>query len=356
MMRTPLATTSARRRLGHVLVGIAVLVGAVAWVTARPLPPAGSEERQVQRVGAASTASRGGRGAAAREQRVAPIPTVVAAGDIACDPDHEFFNGGRGTANWCRARATRDLVRTLDPDVVLALGDTQYDEGRLSEFLASYDLSWGRLLRWTRPAVGNHEYYASPEARGYFAYFGDRAGTAGEGWYSFELGEWHVVALNSNCQMLPCGPGSPQWEWLAADLASSDAACTLAYMHHPRFSSGPHGDDPSVTPLWRLLHAEGAELVLAGHDHIYERFRPLGPSGGVDEEYGLRQFTVGTGGAQLYPIDQVRQHSVTRNARSFGVLEVALRPGEYRWRFVPVGLRGYRDRGTASCHDAPPVA
>jgi hypothetical protein len=356
-MRTPLTTTSSRRRVGHVLIGLAVVLAAVAWVTARPVPPAGSEERQGgQRAGGSSGAFRGGRGEESRELRVEPVPTVIAAGDIACAPDHEFFNHGKGTATWCRADDTRALIRTLDPNVVLPLGDTQYDEGRLSEYEASYDLSWGRFLRRTRPAVGNHEYYASSNARGYFSYFGDRAGTPGEGWYSYELGDWHVVALNSNCQMLPCGPGSPQWEWLAEDLRSSDAACTLAYFHHPRFSSGPHGDDPSVTPLWRLLYFEGAELILVGHDHIYERFQPLTPGGVVDEEHGIRQFIVGTGGAQLYPVEQVRAQSVTRNTRSFGVLEVSLRPGEYRWRFVPVGLRGYRDRGSAPCHEAPPAA
>ena len=355
-MRPSSTTTLGRRRLGHLLIGLAVLLGAIAWVAARPLQPAVSEERQLKRVGSVPGALRGGRGTVEGEPRVESIATVAAAGDIACDPDHEFFNGGKGTAHWCRAADTRDLLRALDPDAVLPLGDTQYDEGRLSEYLASYDRSWGRLLSRTRPAVGNHEYYASPTARGYFSYFGKRAGTAGEGWYSYELGEWHVVTLNSNCQLLPCGPGSAQWQWLADDLASSDAACTLAYMHHPRFSSGPHGDDPSVTPLWRLLYADGAEIILVGHDHIYERFLPLAPAGTVDEAFGLRQFTVGTGGAQLYPIDQVRQHSVTRNARSFGVLELALHPGEYRWRFVPVGLRGYRDRGTASCHEAPPAA
>jgi hypothetical protein len=335
-------------------VGLAVALGAVAWVTARPAPPAGGEERV--RSTREEVSFRVMPGHEPRSVDVEPVPTVAAAGDIACDPDHQFFNDGKGTTTWCRADDTRRLLRRLDPDVVLPLGDTQYDEGRLSEYYASYDLSWGRLLARTRPAIGNHEYYASSTARGYFTYFGDRAGSAGKGWYSYELGSWHVVALNSNCQLFPCGPGSPQYEWLAADLADSDAACTLAYFHHPRFSSGPHGDDPSVTPLWRLLYAAGAEAILVGHDHVYERFRPLTPAGGRDDLYGIRQFTVGTGGAQLYPIEQVRRHSVARNTKHFGVLEVALREGSYRWRFVSVGgSGGYRDRGTAACHEAPPL-
>jgi hypothetical protein len=348
------ATPTSRRRLGHALIGMAVVLAAIAWVTARPVPPAGGEERASALDGSA-TSSRVSRAREPRATDIEPVPTVAAAGDIACDRHHEFFNDGDGTAKWCRADDTRAVLRRLDPDVVLPLGDTQYDEGRLAEYHASYDLSWGRLLDRTRPAVGNHEYYASSNARGYFAYFGDRAGPPGQGWYSYELGGWHVVALNSNCQMLPCGPGSPQYEWLADDLADSRASCTLAYFHHPRFSSGPHGDDPSVTPLWRLLYGEGAELILVGHDHLYERFEPLTPAGARDDLFGIRQFTVGTGGAQLYPVEDVRRHSVTRNTKSFGVLELALRDATYRWRFVPIDRGGYTDRGSAACHDAPAV-
>jgi acid phosphatase type 7 len=349
----PDATPTRQRALGHALIGVAVVLVAIVWVTARPVPPAGGEERAALDGSAAS--SRVSLARAPRGSGVEPVPRVAAAGDIACDQHHEFFNDGDGTAKWCRAVDTREVLRRLDPDVVLPLGDTQYDEGRLAEYQASYDLSWGRLLERTRPVVGNHEYYASSKARGYFSYFGERAGPAGQGWYSYELGGWHVVALNSNCQMLPCGPGSPQYEWLARDLADSSASCTLAYFHHPRFSSGPHGDDPSVTPLWRLLYGEGAELILVGHDHIYERFEPLTPAGARDDLFGIRQFTVGTGGAQLYPVEEIRQHSVTRNTKSFGVLEVALREAAYSWRFVPVSRGGYTDRGTAACHGARPV-
>ncbi len=339
---------------GHAFVALGLVIAALAWVAAHSDSPAEGELR-VRR--AAPSQEPVPDRQMLRPPKPSPpdpaVATVAAAGDIACDPTHEFFNDGRGTAKWCRAADTRDLLRALDPDVVLALGDTQYDEGRYNAYLASYDKSWGRLLGRTRPAIGNHEYYVSSEANGYFSYFGDRAGPEGKGWYSYDLASWHVIALNSNCQLIECGPGSQQYAWLEADLAEHPTSCTLAYFHHPRFSSGPHGDDPSVTPLWKLLYAAGTEAIFVGHDHVYERFQPLTPAGVRDPATGIRQFTVGTGGAQLYPIEQVRSGSVTRNTRSFGVLEARLREGSYRWRFVPVDSGGYRDRGTAECHGPP---
>jgi len=352
------------------MLGVAVVAAAFAWVTARPVPPAEGEQRTRRTIPASSPSASAVGGSASvdpsasatpspsPQPTVSPEPppgpsTVAAAGDIACAPEHEFFNEGKGNNEWCRAADTRAVIRALDPDVVLPLGDTQYDSGRLREYYASYDLSWGTLLRRTRPAIGNHEYYASSNARGYFSYFGARAGERGKGWYAYELGEWRIIALNSNCQLLPCVKGSEQYAWLRAELAANPSSCTLAYFHHPRFSSGPHGDDPSVTPLWQLLYRAGTEVILVGHDHIYERFAPLTPLGELDGDHGIRQFIVGTGGAQLYPIAEVRANSRARNTESFGVLELRLRQSSYRWRFVPTDDGGFRDRGSARCHDAP---
>jgi hypothetical protein len=292
------------------------------------------------------------------ETRVtAPVPRaataveVVAAGDIACDPRSSQFNDGQGVGGWCRAKATAKLVARLDPDRVLALGDLQYDDGRLPAFRKSYDRSWGRFLDRTSPVVGNHEYWV-PGAAGYFSYFGTRAGAPGQGWYSFDLGAWHLIGLNSNCDVIECRKGSAQWAWLRADLAASSASCTLAFFHHPRFSSGPHGDEPMVAPLWRLLRRGGVDVLLNGHDHIYERFRPLAPDGTYDAR-GVRAFTVGTGGAQRYWVEQVHRGSVVRNTRAFGVLRLSLREASYRWGFVPTPNRSFSDSGWSRCQGQP---
>ena len=285
-----------------------------------------------------------------------PGVSVVAAGDLSCDPANEMFRGGHGSPRWCRAEDTAALIDAIDPDVVIPLGDTQYDTGQLHDFRASYDRHWGKQLRRTRPVVGNHEYGASPDADGYFTYFGDRAGRRGRGWYSYRLGSWHVVALNSNCLLVACGPGSAQYRWLDRDLRTSRAACTLVAMHHPRFSSGPHGDDPDLQllrPMWRLLYDRGAEVVLGAHDHIYERFAPMDPRGRKDQARGVRQFTAGTGGAEHYWIEQVRYASQVREVDTFGVLNLTLLDGSYRWRFAPVAGSTFSDQGSDGCHRPP---
>lgn len=168
-------------------------------------------------------------------------PVLVAVGDIACDPLDLAFNLGLGTATRCRQAATAALAAAADPDVVAVLGDNQYEGGALSSLLSSYDLSWGRLKSRTRPAIGNHEYETSGAA-GHFGYFGSRAGKADKGYYSYDLGTWHVVVLNSNCAKVSCARGSAQEKWLRADLKANPRRCTLAYFHHPRYSSGEHGD------------------------------------------------------------------------------------------------------------------
>jgi hypothetical protein len=280
--------------------------------------------------------------------------TVVAAGDIACDPSNSLFDRGRGVGQWCRAAAVRKVIDRARPDLVLALGDEQYDNGRLSAFHNSYAKSWGHELWRTRPAVGNHEYEADSHAGGYFDYFGARAGTRGKGWYSLNKASWHLVALNSNCWAVGCRPGTKQYAWLKADLRVNGARCALAYMHHPLVSSGPHGDDEAhAKPLWKLLYRAGVDVVLVGHDHIYERFAQIRPDGSKDVRNGFREFIVGTGGAQHYSIARVHTYSQVRNTTAFGVLRLQLRDGSYAWRFLPAAGATFHDSGSDPCHGPP---
>jgi hypothetical protein len=291
------------------------------------------------------------------------VVTVVAAGDIACDPASSSFNGGLGTGTECEMRATSDLALGLDPDAVLVLGDLQYECGGYEAFLASYDPSWGRLKDVTHPVPGNHEYEeaaasgagdgtdcsAAPDASGYFRYFGDAAGEPGEGWYSFDIGAWHVIALNSNCPVIDgCGGNSPQGRWLATDLAAHDRACTLAYWHVPRFSSGRHGSSGSVSVMWQTLDEAGVDVVLAGHDHGYERFAPLDDAQQVDPD-GMRSFVVGTGGRRPRDFPTEEAGSEIRIGDTFGVLQLSLGARTYGWRFLPTTGEAPLDEGTATC-------
>ena len=267
----------------------------------------------------------------------------MAAGDIACEP---------GDSGPCRQAATAQVVQSLGPAAVAALGDLQYAEGSAADFRASFDASWGAFKALIRPVPGNHEYRTSGAA-GYFEYFGAAAGAPGSGYYSYDLGDWHVIALNSSveCSDVSCSAGSAQERWLRADLAAHPRACVLAYMHHPRFSSGSeHGDSTSVRDLWRALHEAGADVVLAGHDHNYERFAPQNPDGASDPARGLRSFVVGTGGKELRSLGSARPNSEVRDSSSFGVLALALRPGGYDWRFVPAAGGSFTDAGTGACH------
>nr|MBA2641719.1 metallophosphoesterase [Actinomycetota bacterium] len=281
----------------------------------------------------------------------APVigPKIAAAGDIACDPASGSYNGGQGTATECKQRATSDLLVAGDYAAVLTLGDNQYEDGAYDKYTASYGPSWGRVKSVTKPAPGNHEYQTSGAA-GYFQYFGAAAGDPSRGYYSFDVGSWHLIALNSNCASVGgCGAGSAQEQWLRADLAASSATCTLAYWHHPRFSSGEHGSDSTYTAFWQALSDANADLVLVGHDHDYERFAPQSPSGGLDLTRGLRQFVVGTGGKNLRTFPTVRANSEARDVTSHGVLELTLGASGYSWRFVPA-VGSFTDTGSASCH------
>jgi acid phosphatase type 7 len=279
-------------------------------------------------------------------------PVIGAAGDIACDTTDPSYNGGNGTANACRMKATSDLLLGLGLTAVLPLGDNQYEIGAVDQYQASYDPTWGRLKAITRPVPGNHE-YASPGAAPYYAYFGAAAGDPARGYLSYDLGNWHLIALNSNC-IGGCGPGSAQEQWLAADLAAHPGVCTLAYWHHPLFSSGLHGNDATSNAFWQTLYAAGADVILNGHDHLYERFAPQSPAAVADPVRGIRQFTVGTGGKNLTGIGTVRANSEVRLGSAFGVLELTLHPIGYSWRFLSTSGGAVLDQGATLCHSALP--
>jgi 3',5'-cyclic AMP phosphodiesterase CpdA len=271
-----------------------------------------------------------------------PVATLVGAGDIA----------GCGQVE---DTATAKLMETI-PGTVFTLGDNVYNDGSAKQFANCYGPTWGRFKARTRPVPGNHDYF-TPNAAGYFDYFGAAAGSRTKGYYSYNAGAWHVIVLNSNCAAVGgCGPGSPQERWLRADLAASKAACTVAMWHHPRFASGRrHGSDPRMAAFWWALYQYGAELVLSGHEHFYERFAPQRPNATADPAFGIRQFVVGTGGNGHYPIGAVVANSQVRNDRAAGVLKLVLRPQSYEWAFVPILGRTFRDSGTGTCHGRPPA-
>jgi acid phosphatase type 7 len=273
---------------------------------------------------------------------------IAGVGDVACDPASSSFNGGQGTATECRQLATSDLALAGGYDAVLGLGDLQYEDGTSAKFVQSYAPSWGRLKAITHPVPGNHE-YGTAGAAGYFQYFGAAAGDTTKGYYSFELGSWHVIALNSNCAAVACGVGSAQEQWLRADLAAHPAQCTLAYWHHPRFSSGSHGSDASYTAFWQALWDADADVVLVGHDHDYERFAPQRADGSLDATRGVREFVVGTGGKTHYTFSTIRANSEARDSTSFGILELTLRASGYDWRFRPA-VGSFTDAGSTACH------
>ena len=273
--------------------------------------------------------------------------TVAAAGDIACSPNSDpNFNGAEGTPENCQMKATSDLILERNVDAVLTLGDNQYSKGRLGAFEGSYDKTWGRLKELTHPAPGNHDYYTDG-AEGYFTYFGEAARDDETGYYSFDLGDWHLVALNSNCGKVSCDEDSAQVEWLRKDLVENTAKCTLAYWHHPRFSSGRHGNDRRLNALWEVLTEADADLVLSGHDHNYERFAPQTADGEKDAG-GVRQFVAGTGGVGLRPVKNVRKNSEAVVTDEFGVLFLTLEENSYTWEYIST-MGETLDSGTESC-------
>ena len=263
-------------------------------------------------------------------------PVIIAAGDIAS----------------CGSPGDEQTAALLDhlTGTVITLGDNAYESGTIDEFNKCYDVTWGRQKERTYPSVGNHE-YKTPAAEGYFSYFGAAAGDPQVGYYSYDLGEWHIVVLNANCSEIGgCGEGSPQLQWLQSDLASHPALCTLAYWHQPRFSSGAHGSETELVPIWQTLYNAHVELVLNGHDHDYERFAAQDPMGTADSINGLREIVVGTGGKDLRSIDNTISNSEVHNDNTWGVLTVTLHPTGYDWRFIPVAGRSFTDTGSDTCH------
>src|ERR671914_815453 len=261
-------------------------------------------------------------------------PVLVGAGDIA---------SCRSTGD----EATAGLLAGID-GTVATLGDNAYPKGTDTNFAKCYEPSWGQFKARTMPSPGNHE-YETAGASGYFDYFGTAAGDPGEGYYSYDLGSWHLVALNSNCGEggISCAPGSSQGRWLEEDLAANDEeACTLAYFHHPLFTSGSYRPGiERVERLWEILYAAGVDVVLNGHDHNYQRFAPQDPQGRADPEGGIRQFVVGTGGRSLYEIPDPIANTEVYNDEAYGVLELTLHPKKYEWEFVPVEGESFSDSG-----------
>lgn len=284
-----------------------------------------------------------------------PDPVIGAAGDIACDPADPGYSGGAGTVDRCQQRATSNLVVGTGLAGVLTLGDEQYDDATLSKFQQVYAGTWGRANQLAHPGIGNHEYLTSA-AKGYFDYFngaGNQTGPAGDrskGYYSFNLGTWHVIALNSNCSQVGCSSGGAQDQWLRADLASHPNACTLAFAHHPRFSSGLAGSNTNMGTLYQDLYNANADVMLTGHDHLYERFAPQSPSAAADPARGIREFVVGTGGKSLVDWSSIKANSQVRNNTTFGVLRLTLHSNSYDWKFAPIAGQSFSDSGSTACH------
>jgi hypothetical protein len=246
---------------------------------------------------------------------------------------------------------TAAMLARLPGVTFFTAGDNAYPDGSLADFMKCFDPTWGKYKARIHPAAGNHE-YQTQNASGYFNYFGAAAGTPGKGYYSYNLPGWHIIVLNSNCgEVSGCQAGSPQETWLKADLAAHPAPCTLAYWHHPLFSSGQHGSNSSMRDLWQTLYAAGVELVINGHDHDYERFAPQNPDGKLDPQKGIRQIVVGTGGASHYNVGSKHlPNSEKVITGTYGLLKLNLRPGEYTWTFLPVAGKTDSDQGTEACH------
>ena len=276
-------------------------------------------------------------------------PIIVSAGDIACPPSRTEHKHELAMVDVCRQMETSDLALRIDNlAAVLTLGDNQYPTGALEDFQHSYDRAWGRVKSITHPSIGNHEGLGE----GYYTYFGEAAGPRDRGYYSFDVGAWHVIALNSNseCRIVACDSTSAQLDWLREDLVAHQSVCTLAYWHHPRFSSGRHQNNMVMNPIWAELYASGVDIVLSGHDHDYERFSPLNADGRVDKTRGIRSFIVGTGGAHHAAFGTIKTGSKVRNNDTFGILKLVLHPASYEWEFVPEAGKTFTDKGKGRCH------
>lgn len=268
--------------------------------------------------------------------------TLVGAGDIAVC--------GSNTSDSRTAQLVQDILLADTTAIAFTLGDNVYPDGSSSWFWSCYEPTWGAFKTRTRPVPGNHDYYNNPHAEGYFAYFGANAGPAGRGWYRYHAGTWRVYALTSECVR-----GSRcyirQYRWLRADLVNNPHQCVLAMWHRPRWSSGQHGSSTRMAPVFKLLYDHGAEIVLSGHDHNYERFAPTKPTGSPDPTRGLRQWVVGTGGASIRPFqDAALPTTESRNSTAHGVLRLDLYAGGYDWQFLTTSSNPFTDTGSAACH------
>jgi calcineurin-like phosphoesterase family protein len=259
---------------------------------------------------------------------------------------------GAGDISNCSRTEDEATAKLLDniSGTVFTTGDNVYPDGTLTQFNNCYAPTWGRHKSRTKPVPGNHDYHVAG-AGGYFDYFGAAAGDPAKGYYSYNLGAWHIIALNSEISQ---SAGSTQEQWLRADLAANPKTCTLAYWHKPRFSSGQHGNIAASQPLWQALYDYGADVVLNGHDHTYERFAPQNPSAQADPK-GIREFVVGTGGAGLYPFTSNQPNSQVRNNATFGVLKLTLHSTSYDWQFIPIAGQNFTDSGSANCVSSGPV-
>jgi len=321
--------------------GVRMGAGMLAALTLFGTRDAGAQEHPEHARGIAQVAQEKSAQAKNMEQTF----VLVGAGDIA------------GCKDLSGAQATAKLIEKI-PGTVFAAGDLAYEKGSAEEFKNCYDTTWGRFKDRTKPALGNHE-YVDPTASGYFGYWGAQGGPAGKGYYSYDLGDWHIVVLNTNCSVKGlggCGAGSPQETWLKADLAQHLNTCIVAYGHHALFSSGvfkKHAVHPELRPLWDDLYAAHADLVLAGHEHSYERFAPQDPEGRADPARGIREIVIGTGGKSHDLLGFATPNSEVRHWDTYGVLKLTLSPGKYSWDFIPEEGKTFRDSGSGTCHNQP---
>ena len=275
-------------------------------------------------------------GAAVATAQAPKDVVLVGAGDIvAC--------GGGG------AFQTAALL-AANPGTVFTLGDNAYPTGSSADF-SCFDQSWGHFKAGMLPVVGNHE-YQTPGAAGYFTYFGAAAAPP-YGYYAVNEGSWRIYVLNSECSFVSCAADSPQLAWLRAELAADDHECVLAMWHEPRFSTGPHEDLADVGPFWDALYAAGAELILNGHDHVYERYLPMDPDENVDPTHGMIEIVAGTGGIGGVTFATTDANLVVGNDQTFGILKLTLRAHDFDWQFIPVAGKTFTDSGSASCHGRP---
>jgi acid phosphatase type 7 len=330
-----------RRALALGLVVLALIVAGALLLSRQPTPSPGPRPGQSETAAAPSrTAALGTAGATSPGSTAGASTTpgvvLVGAGDIAsCASDGDT--------------ATAKLLDGI-AGIVFTLGDNAYERGTSSEFRRCYGPTWGRQLSRTMPTPGNHD-YGTPNAAGYFRYFGAAAGDPTQGWYAYDAGTWRIYVLNSNCADIGgCDAGSAQERWLRQDLAENPRQCVLAMWHHPRFSSGLHGNNPITQPLWAALYKAGADLILNGHDHTYERFAPQTPSGAADPEHGIVEMVVGTGGRSHYDFPTIRANSLVRDNTTYGVLRLVLAGGGWSFEFIPAAGGTFADSGSGICH------